>query len=149
MAVPTFVWTQVCTTSGTLVWDQEVDHKAESWIQTSSSPRGPDSSLWIQAHSYSLGFPKISHKEETFHYRLQRAKTQQLSYSKLTTTSSCSSEILSWLRGEAAGLQTLHLDLNTLKPQSQAVGAKISRLAQEIRLRPVLLDKEMPYGSAG
>lgn len=149
MAVVTFVWTQVCTSSGTLVWDQEVDHKTESWIQTSSSPRGPHSCLWIQAHSYSLGFPKIRHKEETSHHHLQRAKMQKLSYSKLTTASSRFSEILSWLRGEVAGLQTLHLDLNTLRPRCQALGAKLGQLAQEIRLRPVLLDKEMPYGRAG
>lgn len=53
----------------------------ESWIQTSFSLRGPDSSLSIQVHSYSLGFPKMSQKEEAFHSHLRRAKTQNLSHS--------------------------------------------------------------------
>lgn len=74
---------------------------------------------------------------------------QKLSYSKLTTVSSCVSEILHRLRGEVAGLQMVHLDLNTLKPRSQALVAKINQLAQKIRLRPVLLDKEMPYDRPG
>lgn len=67
MAVPTFVLIQyVLVCHGTLVRDQEVDHNTEFLIQTSSSPWGPESSLWKQAHSYSLGFPRLSHKGEKF-----------------------------------------------------------------------------------
>lgn len=70
MAIPTFVWTQIWTTGGTLARDEE---EGQSWILTSFSLR-------TQAHSYRLCFPKISQKEETFHSPLERVKTQKLSY---------------------------------------------------------------------